>query len=120
MILIKYHSDLGDAVKTPHYGKSSLMGRDHERYQAMLRRALRMQELAGQYDLICVEPGRHSHCQTQDVIRGYLSSLMILPDLLKPTFERIKTIYAIAGLSECGKSTAADMIHRAYAGAEHD
>ena len=73
-----------------------------------------MQEVEGQYDLICVEPGRHSQRQTQDVIRGYLSSSKILPDLLKPTFERIKTIYAIAGLSECGKSTVADIIHKAH------
>lgn len=38
----------------------------------------------------------------------------MLPDLLKPTFERIKTIYALARLSECGKSTVADMIHKAH------
>ncbi|KAI1122294.1 hypothetical protein F5Y10DRAFT_287351 [Nemania abortiva] len=113
-ILVKHHSDFDGAVETHHYGKNSPMGQNHERYQAMLHRALRMQELAGQYDLICVEPGRHSQRQTQDVIRGYLSSSKILPDLLKPTFERIKTIYALAGLSECGKSTVADMIHKAH------
>jgi len=113
-ILIKYHADLDDAVETPSYGENSPMDRDHKRYQEMLRRALRMQELAGQYDWIYVEPGQHSRRQIQDAICSYLSSAKILPDLLKPTFERIKTIYALAGLSECGKSTVADIIHKAY------
>ncbi|KAJ3578673.1 hypothetical protein NPX13_g1894 [Xylaria arbuscula] len=95
MILIRYHVDLDEPAEAPHYGCSS-------------------PELAGQYNLVCVQRGGHSHRQTQDAIRGYLSSEKILPDLRKPTFDRIKTIYALAGLSECGKSTVADMIHKAH------
>ncbi|KAI1357269.1 hypothetical protein F5Y08DRAFT_324648 [Xylaria arbuscula] len=114
MILIKYHVDLDEPAEAPHYGCSSPVDRDHRRYQVMLHRAPRMQELAGQYNLVRVQPGGHSHRQTQHAIRGYLSSEKILPDLLKPTFERIKTIYALAGLSECGKSTVADLIHKAH------
>ncbi|KAK3363929.1 hypothetical protein B0T25DRAFT_55873 [Lasiosphaeria hispida] len=115
-ILIKHHADLDDAAETPPGGESSPspVERDHKRYQEMLRRALRMQESSGQYDFVCVVPGEHSQRQIQDAIRGYISSATILPDLLKPTFERIKTIYALAGLSECGKSTVADMIHKAH------
>ncbi|KAJ8133217.1 hypothetical protein O1611_g407 [Lasiodiplodia mahajangana] len=113
-ILIKYHSNPNNAVELPYYAKSDPIGQDYEHYQAMLYRALEMQESAGEYNLVCVEPDQNSQRQTQDVIRRYLSSSKILPDLFKPTFERIKTIYALAGLSECGKSTVANMIHKAH------
>ncbi|KAK2037074.1 hypothetical protein LZ31DRAFT_636271 [Colletotrichum somersetense] len=115
-ILIKHHADPGDATETAPREKNSVSpaNGDYERYQEMVRRALRMQESVGQYDWVYVTADGHSQRQIQDAIRGYLRSATILPDLLKPTFEKIKTIYALAGLSECGKSTVADMIHKAH------
>ncbi|GJC88094.1 hypothetical protein ColLi_10932 [Colletotrichum liriopes] len=117
-ILIRHDTDPDDTAETPPGVENSPsprpVDRDDERYREMLRRALRMQESVDQYDYVCVVTGGRSQRQIQDDIRGYLRSAGILPDLLKPTFKGIKTIYALAGLSECGKSTVADMIHKAH------
>ncbi|TAQ84864.1 hypothetical protein B7494_g6809 [Chlorociboria aeruginascens] len=117
-ILVKHYSDFsgldGVLEPTPQHGQSSSTDADHDYYRIVLNQVVSMHEEMGEYDLVCDEPDWDSQRQTQDDIREYLSSANILPNLLRPTFEGIKTIYAIAGLSESGKTTVADMIQRAY------
>lgn len=108
-ILLKQHQDVARATRIGLEREKTTPGGRYRMYQTLLHQAIRQQELKGVYQHVIVESGPESHRRVQDEIRAAISDYEA-PHLFLPVMVHVKRIYAIGGLSECGKSTIASRL----------
>lgn len=95
-----------------------LVDERYRQYQTLLHREISQQEQAGVNQHVFVEEGQESHRQVQDSIRAALAG-HALASVFTPLLGSVHRIYAIGGLSECGKSTTATLATAHFGVAAH-
>jgi len=117
-VLLKQHQDRDTALEIGLDRETSHVDERYRQYQTLLHLEIGWQEEMGVYHHVIVEKGQESHRQVQDQIRAALAD-RALRQVFVPLMGSVTRIYAVGGLSECGKSTIASYISGSYGQQAH-
>ena len=117
-ILLKQRHNRDTALQIGLDRETTPVDERYRQYQTLLHRELGRQEKTGVYHHVIIEQGEESHRVVQDQIRAALES-RALRQVFVPLMGSVTRIYAIGGLSECGKSTIASHISGFYGAQAH-
>jgi len=117
-ILLKQHSDPAEALRIGLARETAPVDERYRTYQTLLHQRIARQQGFGRYHHILIEEGDESHRKIQDNVRRIVAAYA-LPKVFAPLMSTVRKIYAVGGLSECGKSTVAALISSHYGSAAH-
>lgn len=105
-VLMKHHKDLDKAIEVGLSREIDPVDERYKCYQLLLHQEIDYQEKLGQYHHVQIEGEGESQLFIQDRLRRTLATYT-LPHIFMPVLSTLRTVYAIGGLSESGKSTVA-------------